>query len=276
MARHQHIVCGHSRQRRARRVAPMEPIVPRYDRECVAAIIPTLWGDGDPTWLPEPVRDARCVVLLVLDGLGANAVTDFSDALPTIGGCEGREILTVLPATTSAALTSITTGCAPIEHGIVGYRILWDDAILNVLRWTIEGPERQRAPEPFAVQRAAAFRGRSIPVVTKNDFRKTGFTKAHLGDGRWCGWKTLGVFVERCRELANDQNVSFVYAYYPGVDEVAHEFGLRDGYYAASRHRRVDRTRRYPRAGGAPVRRCALSPPARARGCCEGTRRSVS
>ena len=46
---------------------------------------------------------------------------------------EGGAITTVAPSTTATALTSIATGLAPAQHGIVGYRMLVDDDVLNVL-----------------------------------------------------------------------------------------------------------------------------------------------
>ncbi len=205
----------------------------------VCDLVPALFGLVDASWLPEPVHDARATVLLVLDGLGASAIEEHPDAVPTLAGMtgaatDGGSITTVVPATTSAALSAITTGTPPIEHGIVGYRMVVDSPqVLNVLRWNVEGTERVRAPEPHAVQRRPAFRGRPVPVVTKSDFRGSGFSRAHLGDGPFCGWRTPAVLVERCRHLIDD-GAPFVYSYFPGVDEVAHEFGLRDGYYQAA------------------------------------------
>ena len=50
--------------------------------------------------------------------------------------------------------------------------MLVDDAVLNVLRWTVPG--RGRPPDPFDVQRHAPFLGREVPVVTRTEFRDTG------------------------------------------------------------------------------------------------------
>ena len=214
------------------------PTLPAYDRGCVANIVPAVFGLFDDSWLPEPVFGASSVVLLVLDGLGANVLVERPDLVPNLVAMAGARtddgaITTVLPATTSAALTSITTGTAPGRHGVVGYRTLVDDRVLNVLRWQSEGADRGVRIEPFVVQRQPAFRGRTIPVVTKSDFKNSGFTKAHLGDGPFVGWKTASVLVEHVRKLVVDQHTPFTYAYYPGVDEVAHEFGLQNSYYDA-------------------------------------------
>ena len=141
----------------------------------------------------------------------------------------GGAITTVAPSTTATALTSITTGLTPIEHGVLGFRMRVDDQILNVLRWTVD---RGRPPDAFRVQRHQPFLGRSVPVVTRSEFRATGFTAAHLRDAPYFGWSTPAMLVERCRALADEAH-PLVYAYYPGVDTVAHEYGLSGPYLPA-------------------------------------------
>src|SRR5205814_122686 len=72
-----------------------------------------------------------------------------------------------------------------------------------------------------------AFLGRPVPVVTKSEFRNTGFTEAHLRGGKFVGWHTTAALVGLCaREIEAGERL--VYSYYPGVDSIAHEFGLRD------------------------------------------------
>jgi hypothetical protein len=212
-------------------VAPVttpEPLRPRYGGASVERIVPALTGRTDRSWLPEPARDATTVLLLVLDGLGWELLRAHADDLPELDALTGGPITTVAPSTTAAALTSITTGLPPIEHGVLGFRVRIDGAVLNVLRWTVDtGP----VPDPFRVQRHPPFLGREVPVVTRREFRTSGFTAAHLRDVPFHGWTTPAVLVEQCRVLAAAR-VPTVYAYYPGVDTVAHEFGLCDGYLA--------------------------------------------
>jgi hypothetical protein len=189
----------------------------------VERIVPALLAGAGDGWLPAPARDADAVVLLLLDGLGWNLLEAQRRALPVLGAMEGGPITTVAPSTTAAALTSIATGLAPIQHGIVGFRMLVEGSVLNVLRWQV--PYGRRAPDPFAVQRHTAFLGRPVPVVTKREFRHTGFTEAHLRGSEFHGWSTVAVLVEQLRVLART-DAKLVYAYYPGVDTVAHEYGL--------------------------------------------------
>jgi len=189
----------------------------------VAGLVPSLFGMADDAWIPEPARSADSVVLLVLDGLGWSAVQDHAALMPNLTALEGGSITTVAPSTTATALTSISTGLPPARHGIVGYRMLVDGRVLNVLRWTVGG--RERPPEPFDVQRHPPFFDRHVPVVTRSEFRDTGFTQAHLRGGRMLGWLTVAGLVELCVR-AVEAGEKFVYAYYPGVDTTAHEFGL--------------------------------------------------
>ena len=196
----------------------------------VAGLVPALLATPRPDWIPEPARSAESVVLLLLDGLGWNALREHAAVMATTAGMVGGAITTVVPSTTSTALTSVSTGLVPARHGMVGFRMRVDGGILNTLRWQIGGDGRTRPPDPFDVQRHTAFLGRNLPAVTRSEFRDSGFTKAHLRGARFIGWSAPSALVEHCRRLATDGE-RVVYAYYPGVDTVAHEFGLGDGFY---------------------------------------------
>src|SRR6185437_14953516 len=177
-------------------LAGVDPVLPALDGASVAGVVPALFGRVDDAWIPEPARRADAVVLLVLDGLGWSAVQDHAAVMPNLARMQGTAITTVAPSTTATALTSIATGLAPAQHGIVGYRMLVDNHVLNVLRWTVAG--RNRPPDPFDVQRHPPFLDREVPVVTRTEFRDTGFTQAHLRGGRLTGWHTVAGLVEQC------------------------------------------------------------------------------
>jgi hypothetical protein len=69
------------------------------------------------------------------------------------------------------------------------------------------------------------FDGEPVPVVSRDEFGGTGFTAAHLGNSPLHGYKVLSSLpVEVGRLLRDDE--TFVYAYYDGIDKVAHGAGL--------------------------------------------------
>ena len=212
----------------------MEPVRPQFEGAWIGGIVPAVFGAADAAWLPEPLRGAQAVLLLVCDGLGWDMVQRHHEAMPTLASMTGGPITSVVPSTTSAGLTSIVTGAAPAEHGLTGYRIRVGGEPLNVLRWPSKG-----GPDPAAVQPVPAFLGHDVAVVTRAEFRASGFTQAHLRDTTLIGWRTTSSLVEHCRRLA-DGDRTFAYAYYDGVDKVAHEYGLRSefivGELAAADH----------------------------------------
>jgi hypothetical protein len=98
--------------------------------------------------------------------------------------------------------------------------------VLNVLQWRTTSGEP--GPDPVQVQPHAGFGGRRVPVVTRAAFDGTGFTQAHLRTGRFDGWDGLDDLVRRTA-AAVAAGEPLVYAYYDGIDKVAHEHGLRTG-----------------------------------------------
>src|SRR5207302_1608877 len=204
----------------------VDPVLPDYGGACIDSLVPVLLEGGPaPAWLPEPVLGADQLVLLVLDGLGWEQLKERPALAPTLHGMVGGPITTVVPSTTATALTSLTTGLRPCAHGMVGYRVLVDHDVLNVLQWRTEaGDARERVP-PAAFQPVEPFGATRPPVVTRAEFGESGFTGAHLAGVRLFGWRMPSTVVAHTAALL-DAGEPFVYAYYDGIDKVAHEHGL--------------------------------------------------
>jgi len=217
------------------------PVLPDYTGGCIANVVPRLLGglaapaDG-LDWLPVAAEHARQVVLLVIDGLGWAQLRHRAALAPTLSSAAGidRPITSVAPTTTAAALTSITTGRPPAGHGILGYRLADGERIMNMLRWTLGADHDARRTVPVReFQPIAPFPGARgpVPVVSKVDFGGTGFTAAHLGDSPLFAYRVASsLALEVARRLQD--GTPFVYAYYDGIDKVAHADGLGDHYDA--------------------------------------------
>jgi hypothetical protein len=176
---------------------------------------------------------ATQIVLLVIDGLGARQLGDRSDLTPVLTSGVGGPITSVAPSTTACALTSLATGRAPAEHGIVGYRVVVEGQIMNVLQWTLGGVDARMSLPPPEFQPFGTFPGSTgpelVPVVTRQDYSATGFTAAHLGDVDLHRWHTPAGLVTGVQAVL-EGGAPFVYAYYEGIDKVAHARGLGEHY----------------------------------------------
>lgn len=213
-----------------------QPILPDYAGANVRGIVPALlgpgsWHDSLPSWMPPVVAEARQVVLLVLDGLGWDQLQEYRSIAPTIAELEGCRITTVAPTTTATALSSIATGLTPGEHGLIGYRIVLGGEVVNVLRWSAAGDDRRRSQPPVDVQRYPAFLGQEVPVVSPSELTTSAFTMAHLRGGTQVGYRAPSSLpIEVAHQLAAGER--FVYAYYGGIDKIAHERGFGEFYDA--------------------------------------------
>lgn len=216
-------------------VGVVAPVVPDYSGANVCGVMPGLVAPGGrPSWFPQVVRDARQVVVLVVDGLGWEQIQSHRALVPTIASMEGGPITTVAPTTTATALTSIATGLTPAEHGLLGYRLDIGGAVMNVLRWHTDRGDVRRQLPPREVQPVPAFLGSAVPIVSKAELEGSAFTEAHLKGGRLVGWRAASsIAVEIASQLRAGEPL--VYAYYDGVDKVAHERGFGPFYDAELR-----------------------------------------
>ena len=205
------------------------PVLPAYSGANVRGIMPALMTPPSrrdlPSWFPAPLIGADQVVILVLDGLGWDQLQSHRHIAPNLASMVGGPITTVVPSTTSTALTSIVTGLEPAEHGIVGYRIDLSGDVMNVLRWTTAAGDARRRHPPADVQPYPPFLGQNVTVVSKAELSNSAFTAAHLAGVKISGWRVMSnisVHVANC--LVKGEPV--VYAYYDGIDKVAHEYGF--------------------------------------------------
>jgi Type I phosphodiesterase / nucleotide pyrophosphatase len=201
------------------------PVLPAYNGANLRGIVPALMAPSFtrslPEWFPEPVRNAKQVVLLLLDGLGWEQFQDFGHLMPNLSKLVGHHITTIAPSTTATALTSLVTGLAPGEHGLVGYRMDVGGEVMNVLRWsTAKGDARKRIL-PKEIQPYPPFLGERVPVISRVELEGSGFTVGHLDGVIPRGWR-----------VASNISVQVSRAYYDCIDKTAHEHGFDDFYTA--------------------------------------------
>ncbi|WP_419841471.1 alkaline phosphatase family protein [Candidatus Poriferisodalis sp.] len=212
----------------------LQRTLPAYDDGCLTAVVPALLAGVQTDILSEAVARARTVVLFVVDGLGWHQLRRHRRLAPTLAAASDASppITTVAPSTTASALTSLTTGATPGEHGLVGYRVATPYGLLNALRWRAGGRDMRVVLPPAQMQPVEPFCGRRAAVVTRSAFRCSGFSAAHLRGAAFSGWDDACGLVAAVRR-AVDEHAPFVYAYYDTLDKAAHEFGLGERYRAA-------------------------------------------
>ncbi len=188
------------------------------------------WGVASPT-IPDDIANADRVVLFVLDSLGWVQMEERRHLIPNLSALGGGAATTTAPSTTATALTSISTGVPPGEHGVIGYRFPAGGAVMNALRWTTSNGDHRGVVDPTSVQVSPTLGGGDWEIVSDRQFIGSGFTAAYLGEHTpYHGvWHPSSLVAETCRLLAEGSDR--IYTYYDGLDHVAHVHGVTSRHF---------------------------------------------
>jgi len=185
------------------------------------------------------LRPARSAVLVVIDGLGAGQLRAHAGHARLLSGAMAKKDVaqSVFPSTTAAALTSIVTGVAPGEHGLVGYRVLdrrsgrlvnqlsgWGEARIDAASW-------QQEPTVFERVRAE---GRPAFAVGLAAYATSGFTAATLRGAEFRAAATPAERLELSYQLAAENEGALVYCYLPEADQAGHKHGVASSSWVAA------------------------------------------
>jgi hypothetical protein len=212
------------------------PVLPDYEGACIANVVPELikvvMKAAPAGWVPPPLLRAKQVVLLVLDGLGWTQYEAHSQMLPTLDSFERVPITSVAPTSTPTGLTSIVTARVPAVHGVLGYRMKTaPDQALDVIGWSVNGQDARELVEPEKYQTQPAFAANRVPAIIERRHLDHGFTRAMMQGIPTVGYTTTSGLPIEVWRLAK-AGEPLIYAYYGGIDAVAHAHGLDEHYDA--------------------------------------------
>ena len=225
----------------------------------VRGIVPALLGPRRGTHAARLDAASRSphadqVVLLVLDGLGWEQL----QAAPRPDADARRRwpvgpITTVAPTTTATALTSIATGLTPASTVSSATASMSAARCSTCCAGAPAATRRRSHPPPRRAAVRPVPRRRRRRSSATVELERSAFTEAHLRGCGPVGWRAASaIAVEVGRLLQAGER--FVYAYYDGIDKIAHERGFGE-YYDAEVARRRSAGRRH--AASAPARRGA-------------------
>lgn len=204
--------------------------------------------------LPESMTDGiRQVVVIVADGLGhlqlqreiaagnaPNLGKLVARASSDNGSVSYNPITSVFPTTTVAALGSINSAVAPSAHGLLAYTLYLAefDMVAEMIRW---GPLNRRvsfsdaefgcAPETFFWAETMYARLQAAGVtrtfaVNPNYFAGTALTRMMHQGATYAGYITTSSLEPIVSRLLGESDApTYIYAYWPTVDTVAHLIG---------------------------------------------------
>jgi hypothetical protein len=181
---------------------------------------------------PEAIAGARHLVLLVIDGLGHDFLLGRDSALRR----HLRSPLTsVFPSTTAAAIPTFLTGLAPQQHGLTGWHMYFREigAIAAPLPFRVRAGRhalREAGVTPATLFGLTPLFDRLLlpsHVVSPRQIIHSDFNVALSGRARRHGYETLDeMFALIAGLLRVEAPRSYVHAYWPQLDNLAHEYGI--------------------------------------------------
>ncbi len=235
-------------------------ILPSYDSYCISNVAGTILSlfhlDSKRTLPREPIashieRQGICtVVLLVVDGLGYDtwlrhahddglfgAMTDNGLVFP---------ITTVFPSTTAAALTTLSTGLTPQEHGLPEWHVYIRDLdmIIATLPFSPMGQRGQDrllditsprilfsgTPMHYTLRRA----GVKTQALLSNHIAGSAYTRMAMRGSEITPYASLSDMAVKLTKKAEEaKETTFLYAYWDGIDAIGHLYGPNTREFAA-------------------------------------------
>lgn len=208
----------------------------------LADILPSVaasFGSGIPA--PLALAPNRDVVVLLIDGLGAELLARHRDIAPTLAARTTTTLTAGFPATTATSLSSLALGAPCATHGIIGYSFALSDSggmrLFNALRWRFDSSTGDDAREQYPPERAQprtsllehlAARGIEVHYVVPEYQVRSGLTRASFrAPGPLHPATTLDEVRTGILEVANHPGTGsrFAYAYFPDLDSTGHLHG---------------------------------------------------
>jgi len=197
-------------------------------------------GAADDAWLRTTglearitLRPARSAIVVLVDGLGAGALAARAGHARWLAAGK-RKLRSGFPTTTAAALSTLTTGRPPGEHGVVGYSGWNPDTgqVMNLLSgWDSEVPADWFLARTLFSE--APTLGVDPVVVGPARYRSSGMTANVLGGARYVPADSIPQRVDAAlAETASGR--SLVYLYVPELDSIGHKNGWQSDRWTAA------------------------------------------
>jgi hypothetical protein len=195
-------------------------------------------------------NDYRHVILIVADGLGLDRFQRVLEQMePSIWSQRYQEavfapLTTVVPSTTSAALTTLWTGASPGAHGIIGYEVWLKEygLVANMITHSAMsyfgdagGLGRSGfKPETFlpvpTLGPHLARHGVTSRAFMHQSIARSGLSAMHLPEVQVTAFRNVADLWISLRDAIHQKSEehSYNYVYWSDVDELSHRFGPED------------------------------------------------
>lgn len=193
--------------------------------DVLPSCLSALQGESNVLDLPA----VRKAVVVLADGLGASAIKSRAGHARFLASRLGKRSVIdgVFPATTAAGIATLTTGVAPGQHGLVGYRVRDEanDRVVNQLTGWDAGMDPATWQRVRTVFEQAADAGIPSFAVGPARYTDSGFTRAVLRGATYVPAERVADRFAAARRILDEEPRALVYLYVAELDVAAHAHG---------------------------------------------------
>jgi hypothetical protein len=191
-------------------------------------------GSGSVSEISNLIGASEHIIFVVVDGLGISLL----ETLPEESFLRrnlARELRSVFPSTTAAALTTLATGAWPSEHSVIGWwthftEIPGPATVLPFTNRVTGAPLAQHGIDARSVfplpSRLSSFKRSAIGILPANLVTSI-YSGYSLGSAARRGYSSIPEGVDNTlTRLDATSGPSYTYLYFPQVDSAAHTSGV--------------------------------------------------
>lgn len=207
------------------------PAAPPYGSRTIAELLPSaaaaLGVEGFHNALGLPAASRVCVVMV--DGLGKALLKSRGGHAPFLRKLmeNSQTLQAPFPSTTATSLTSLGTGLAPGQHGIVGYDVVdpQQRRVVNQLSgWPADLDPVAWQPHQTVFERVAA-QGVHAATVSMAQFKDSALTRAALRGTEFTTANGAHARVRAAAEILAANPRALLYCYWNELDKAGHRYG---------------------------------------------------
>jgi hypothetical protein len=193
--------------------------------------VPVSRGDlpDDPLGLTTALAGARRVLVLLVDGLGADLLRAHTDLAPTLAALARPvgDLSAPCPSTTPVSLATLGTGLPPGSHGILGFvtDVPGEDRTLNHVQWADDPDPDLWQARPTVFEQAQAA-GVATTAVGPYAYAGSGLTRAVYRGATYTGAVSHGDLCALVLRSLSATPRALVYGYIPELDLTGHVRGV--------------------------------------------------
>jgi hypothetical protein len=230
-------------------------LYPEYERNCITnlpnAVLNFFGIKNNPSKLPPldtlgkvDAKKINKVVLLLLDGFGFNQFTRHCQDIPFLADLSSKSMVfpltSVFPSQTTNALTSLSTGLTPQEHGLFEYLLYMKEADRIVNTPSFRVFDNVDAAQPLLTKEVTPkipFKGKTVYTTLKAAGIEA-FTHAYkynascacsklLFEGSTLvpSLKSSDMVTKLRKNLEKNRGSAYFFVHLDTLDTIAHEYG---------------------------------------------------